>query len=68
MGFGPGTFYRINGVDEPTGPRKIQVAQWICPCLPSCGPGFESQAQHLYVVNFCAIFELIKRRIYGKNR
>ena len=36
------------------------IAQWICLCLPSCRPGFESGAQHLRfyqlpIVNLCYI-------------
>ena len=34
------------------------IAQWICLSLPSCRPGYESQAHHLYFFNYsiCAIF------------
>ena len=30
----------------------IAVAQWICLHLPSCRPGFESQAHHLHFYQF----------------
>ena len=28
------------------------IAQWICLCLPSCCPGFESQTYHLRFYQF----------------
>ena len=28
------------------------IAPWFCLCLPSCGPGFESQAVHLCFFQF----------------
>ena len=31
------------------------TAQWICLCLPSCSPGFESEAHHLYFYRLCYI-------------
>ena len=36
------------------------IAQWICLCLPSCCPGFESQTYHLRYYQF--ILELYKTR------
>ena len=35
------------------------IAQWFCLRLPSCGPGFESQALHL------RFFQLLK--LYREN-
>ena len=38
------------------------IAQWICLCLPSCHPGFKTQAHHLcfFHLQFCAIFVMWK--------
>ena len=41
------------------------IAQWICRCLPFCGPGFESQAHHLclfHLVKFCTLYVIILRK------
>ena len=40
------------------------IAQWIRPCLPSCSPGFESQAHHLsfFKIKFCAKFVIVLRK------
>ena len=40
----------INIIDQ------LAIAQWICLQLPSCHPGFESQAHDLHFCQF--IFEL----------
>ena len=38
--------------------RGAAIAQWIRLRLPSCHPGFESQARHLcfFIYSICAIF------------
>ena len=39
--------------------RGSAIAQWICLCLPFCGPGFKSQSNHLCFIiwsKICAIF------------
>ena len=39
-------------------------AQWICPRLPSCGSGFESQAHHRSydIVKFYAVLVNVLRK------
>ena len=39
-------------------PWGAAIAQWICLCLPSCRPGFESQVRHLcfFIYSICATF------------
>ena len=38
--------------------RGAAVAQWIRSCLPSCRPGFDSQAHHLCFFQFKFEFKL----------
>ena len=38
------------------------IAQWIRLRLPSCPPGFESQAHHLFIVKFCTVFVIALRK------
>ena len=40
------------------------IAQRIHPRLPSCGPGFEYQANHLgfYIVKFCCTSVIVLRK------
>ena len=38
---------RWNNFDD----RAAAIAPWFCLYLPSCGPGFESQAHHLCFFN-----------------
>ena len=44
--------------------KPIVFIQLICLHLPTCGPGFESQAHHMpfYIVKFCAIFVIALRK------
>ena len=50
------------------------IAKWICLCLPSCGPAFESRAWHLFFFNLnnrhsCHIFYWsVKRARVNKKR
>ena len=37
------------------------IAPWFCLRLPSCGPGFESQAHHLYFFQFASL------KLYREN-
>ena len=42
-------------------------AQWIHPCLPSCRPGFESQAHHLHLHQFIELYNVKKTKINKKR-
>ena len=47
------------------------IAQWICLRLPSCGPGFESQAHHLcfyHLYSYFVLHYVKKRMIVNKKR
>ena len=69
----PGSWIRYNFLTLIKSKRLLQtnkqwrrlkgaaITQWIHVRLPSCGPGFESQAHHLrtlfpFIVKFCVIF------------
>ena len=46
------------------------IAQWIRLRLPSCHPGFESQARYLrfFIYIICAIFVIWKNKNKNKKR
>ena len=44
----------------------VAITQWISPQLPSCGPRFDSQAQHLRF--FQLIFELRLEKDENKQK
>ena len=37
------------------------IVQWFCLCLPSCGSGFQSQANHL------RFFQFVLLKLYREN-
>ena len=41
--------------------RVAAIAPWFCLRLPSCGPGFESQAHHL------RFFQFVLMKLYRDN-
>ena len=44
--------HRSPDVGIKVAPGGPAIAQWIRPCLPSCSPGFKSQAHHLSFSQF----------------
>ena len=50
--------------------RGAAIARWICLCLPSCIPGFESQAHHLcfYHLQYLCYICHVKRTKINKKR
>ena len=57
----------LNEIEETTLPtleylyRGTTIAPWFCLHLPSCGHGFESQAQHLHFFSI-GIIEIVMRK------
>ena len=43
------------------------IAQWICLRLPSCRPGFESQAHHLCFHRFIELCNVEKTKVKQKR-
>ena len=39
----------------------VAIAPWFCLRLPSCGPGFKSQAHHL------SFFQFVLLKLYREN-
>ena len=46
--------------------RGVAIAQWICLCLPSCRPRFESQIHHLHFHQFIELCNVEKTKINRK--
>ena len=51
--------HALNDLNNVT--RVAAIAPWFCLHLPSCGPGFESQAHHL------CFFQFILLKLYREN-
>ena len=48
--------------------RGAAIALWICLRLPSCCPGFKSQAHHLRFQQFITLCNLEKTKINKRGR
>ena len=60
----------VIAIATQTNERGVVIAQWICLRLPSCHPGFESQAHHLcfyHYSQFVLYFFMWKERKYGQS-
>ena len=45
---------------------EAAIAPWFCLRLPSCGPGFESQAHHLCFIQF--VLKLKRKKNKNKQK